>query len=455
VEGETRGNAANKEISRREVLRLGLVGAAGLTGLPAVLAACGFGSSAPSAALSLGRPDFYTSEGASPDTIDAFDALVAAFKAQNPGVSLRVSTIDTLAMDPSVSEYRQYLKSKPDDLFTWTSSYDWRYAANNGLLSPIDDVWDRVRGNFAPGLTRAMTGSDGHIYGVPVDSGPWAFFYRKSVWDAHGYTVPETFDQLLALCERMQKDRLTPIALGNRDGWPATSMFDILNLRLNGYDFHMRLLAGQEKWTDPRVLSIFETWRKLVPYYSPAATLQTWQEACDKLVRGETGMSYIGLFMTNEVEQADASVLADIRLFAFPYFGNAYDTERAVEAPLDVWAMCANSPTLQVDLAKAQACLASFARGATQLQIYRKHRELIPTAADTERSELDSLSLEAFELVSGAQRLTQGVREFRPDFAGADGIQSWLMAFLRDPSLDLAVFTAGIQQFWDMLPPYI
>ena len=29
--------------------------------------------------------------------------------------------------------------------------------------------------------------------------------------------------------------------------------FDILNMRLNGYDFHMALCQGQEKWDSPEV----------------------------------------------------------------------------------------------------------------------------------------------------------------------------------------------------------
>ena len=43
----------------------------------------------------------------------------------------------------------------------------------------------------------------------------------------------------------MQTDGITPIAFGDKDGWPAQGTFDILNLRLNGYDFHVGLMAGK------------------------------------------------------------------------------------------------------------------------------------------------------------------------------------------------------------------
>ena len=44
--------------------------------------------------------------------------------------------------------------------------------------------------------------------------------------------------------------------------------FDILNLRLNGYDFHVGLMAGKEKWTDPKVTAVFEKWKEFLPFHA-------------------------------------------------------------------------------------------------------------------------------------------------------------------------------------------
>ena len=35
---------------------------------------------------------------------------------------------------------------------------------------------------------------------MPNYNYPWGFFYRKSLWAAKGYAVPETFDELKTLC---------------------------------------------------------------------------------------------------------------------------------------------------------------------------------------------------------------------------------------------------------------
>ena len=64
----------------------------------------------------------------------------------------------------------------------------------------------------------------------------------------------------------------TPIAFGDQEGWPAQGTFDILNLRLNGYDFHVGLMAGKQKWTDPKVTAVFKKWAEILPVTTPRTT---------------------------------------------------------------------------------------------------------------------------------------------------------------------------------------
>jgi hypothetical protein len=58
------------------------------------------------------------------------------------------------------------------------------------------------------------------------------------------------------------------------------------------------------------------------------------------------------------------------------------------------------------------------------------------------------------EIVSKAQKITQFLdRDTRADFAGSNGMQSFLQTFLSNPSQDLTAFQKTIQDFWDALPP--
>jgi multiple sugar transport system substrate-binding protein len=467
----------NDPISRRDLIKAGLAGAAGLTALPALIAACNAAGAtatprAPSAPPSpTGSPipggflprklsgqlkvaDGHWSMSGSLDAAElaGIEAIDAAFE-KLTGLGPTLNRIDPGTYQDRA---RDYLHGTPDDLFTWFSGYRMRFFVRQGLIRPIDDVWALVKDKFTPGFAGAVTGDDGRVYGIPVDYYPWAIFYRKSVWAAHGYEVPTTWEQLLDLCARMRSDGLTPIAFGNTEGWPSLGAFDMLNLRLNGCQFHLDLLGGNAKWTDQRVTAVFKEWAKLLPYYSKDSQQLTWQQACDTLIRGVAGMYYIGLFMTGEVTTIDKSVLDDIDFFEFPYFGNEFDAERTVEAPVDVWAMAARSPTLDADVENARAYLEFWALGSTQLLMYGAQPLHIPAASDVELSKLDRLSAKSAQLVGRAQHITNFFdRDTRNDWTSlSGGVAGFFAAFLHDPGRDLAQLQRGIQRFWEALPPY-
>ena len=122
-----------------------------------------------------------------------------------------------------------------------------------------------------PAFKAASTGLDGHQYFVPNKNYPWAVHYRKSLWKEKGYTAPTTWAQFVALAKKMQADGLTPIAFTDKDGWPPMGWFDIINMRINGYEYHVRLMAGKQSWDSPQVKAVFNKWRELFPYYSEGA----------------------------------------------------------------------------------------------------------------------------------------------------------------------------------------
>jgi multiple sugar transport system substrate-binding protein len=469
--------SARDLLSRREVLRRGALGAAGLAAgpaalavLPSVLAACNGTTStstppplvtptqpppSPTPGLTgrlrVGRNLLYVPDTQKDDIAAGLNGVDAAFAAET-GLA---PTVNDITWDGS----NQYLTSGPDDVCIDASVYHTGYVLRSlgasGRLASLDDVWDGVKANFSAAVAEAVTGNEGHVYGIPYDYYPWVFFYRKSLWASKGYVVPTTWTELLALCERMRSDGRTPIAFGDKDGWPALGTFDMLNVRLNGFDFHIGLLTGKEKWTDQRVIAVFEAWRKLIPNCTSGPLGRTWQEAADTLVGNQAGMFYMGLFWIAESNGLDTTVLDDIDFFEFPYFGNQWDAERVIEAPINIWVMPSKSPTLQADLANAKAYLDFWARGSSQLLMYGHEPGAFPTARDTDTSKLDRLSKKAFELVVGAPHLTQFFdRDARPDFSGNGGMAGFLSGFLYEPTRDLAVYTHSIQAFWDALPPF-
>ena len=430
-------------LSRRDVLRLG-----GSAAAVAFLAACGTstgGTSASGGQVTVG------SNHSDPAELKGITAINDAFTKQT-GTKVKLNTVDHNTFQDQITSY---LQGTPQDVFTWFSGHRMRFFANQGLAAAIDDVWSNVKSHYTSAFTTAVTGDDGKVYGIPVDYYPWAVFYRKDVFQQHNYSIPTNWDDFHSLLSKMKGDGLVPLAFADKDGWPAQGTFDILNLRLNGYDFHVRLVTGKEKWTDSKVTNVFKKWAELVPYYTPGFAGLTWQEGADTLVRKQAGMKMFGLFLSQEFSATnDPNDLNNLDFFPWPDMGTQYDSEKALDAPIDIVMMSAKSPTLNNDRAQAKSWLQFYGQGSSQLLMFKQAAGFIPTAKDVDTSSYSALQKKAAQIVGSAQKITQFFdRDSRPDFAGANGMQGFLQHFLANPTQNTAGLQSQMQQFWDSLPP--
>ncbi len=449
-------------VKRRDVLK-GIAGVAGLATVPSLLAACGPAASpAPAGGGATPAP---TAAGTAPATAAAgsftlgsnasdavpkatLQSIVDEFTKQT-GITVKINTVDHGTFQDQLSSY---LQGTPDDVFTWFSGYRMRFFAAQGLVTEIDDVWAKVGGNYSDAFKVGSTGDDGHVYFIPIYNYPWAVFYRKSVFAEKNYQIPTTIDELKTLAAQMQKDGLIPFAFGDSDGWPAMGTFDIINLRQNGYDFHVGLMAGTEKWTDAKTKKAFEVWKDLLPYYQEGAAGRTWQDAAQALVQKKAGMYLLGMFVSQQFQAAGQADLDDLDFFPYPNFGTAFDAEKALDAPIDGFMVSKNSPSLSQDLDAAKAFMEYLGQPATQVAWVTQDPGNIAASKNADTGGYNALQKKAAELIGSAQRITQFLdRDTRPDFAGANGMQAFLLDFLKNPDQDLDAFLGKIQGFWDTL----
>jgi multiple sugar transport system substrate-binding protein len=319
---------AHSPVSRRTALK-GLAGltAAGL--VPTLLSACSSDdSSGGTDAGSATAPVTFGSNYSDAATKDAFAALCTTATTKT-GVKITVNTTDHNTFQNNISNY---LQATPDPLATWFAGYRLQFFAAQGLLAPLDDVWDKIGANFGDAVKNLSKGLDGHYYLVPLYNYPWVVHYNKSVFKDKGYEVPTTWDAFIALAKKMQSDGLVPLAFAEKDGWPALGMFDILNLRINGYDYHIKLMKHQVPWTDPGVNAVFDKWRELFPYLQKGANGRIWQDAAKALENKQAGMMFQG---TNQVAaNYSAKNLSDLDFFVFPAINPTWGTD-FMDAPTD------------------------------------------------------------------------------------------------------------------------
>lgn len=141
-------------------------------------------------------------------------------------------------------------------MFTWTANERLFSFADLGLIEDISDLWESEGLNDTMAGTRIAVTRDSKQYALPVSGVAWGMYHRKDVLADAGLEYPETFEDLLAACRTLRENDVVPITVGTQQLWPAAAFFDMLNMRINGIEFHLDLLAGEESFDDDRVKEV-------------------------------------------------------------------------------------------------------------------------------------------------------------------------------------------------------
>jgi alpha-glucoside transport system substrate-binding protein len=99
---------------------------------------------------------------------------------------------------------------------------------------------------------------NGEHYGLPTNINLKSMiWYPKKAFDAKGYKVPETWDDLMALSDQIVADGSTPWCVGfesgGATGWPATDWVEDIMLRTAGPDTYDQWYKHEIPFNDPAV----------------------------------------------------------------------------------------------------------------------------------------------------------------------------------------------------------
>ena len=151
--------------------------------------------------------------------------------------------------------------------------------ADAGSLTSLEDMgFDIAELEAAHGAFFISLGqcADGKHYAIPTNTNMKSMvWYNKPAFDAGGYTVPATWDELLALTEQVQADGITPWCIGfgsdAATGWPGTDWLEDIMIRTVGADGYLAWVKGELEFSSPEVQAAFDRFGELM--FSDGAVL--------------------------------------------------------------------------------------------------------------------------------------------------------------------------------------
>ncbi len=246
-------------------------------------------STAPSAAAS-SAPSAAVSEAPSGPNAELTAALAGEYSGTNIDVLAQWIEAEGTAFDESlkafrdatginvvysgITNYETVLNVRVEgglapDIAQLAQPGNMRSFQADGKLIPLTDVLDSeaIAASFNPSFVDLGT-VDGDLYGLfykqDLKSIVW---YPVAAFESAGYTVPTTWDELVALSDKIVADGSNPwctsIEHGDASGWVATDWLEDTILRTAGADVYDQWVAHEIPFNDPAILAAAEQVKKM------------------------------------------------------------------------------------------------------------------------------------------------------------------------------------------------
>ncbi|NOZ72016.1 MAG: carbohydrate ABC transporter substrate-binding protein, partial [Chloroflexi bacterium] len=258
------------------------------------------------------------------------DHVLTEFQNDVANVEIEHAAIPALQYQAQLPNWLQ--RNPAPDILTSNLTYELRALAAEGRMWELGEVWEEAGWDKTiPAVFRQAVSLEDQPYFLPYSWYWWGLWYRKSILAEVGITPPQDWEELLAACDTLRAADYIPITIGLQERWPAAAWFDYLNLRLNGADFHKRLMAGEEPYDSPEVRDVFNHWAQLLEHrcFIDDPEDLTWQEALTFMREKQAAMMLMGQFL---IESVPIDQRPDYDFVAFPRLRE--DVPQAEEAPL-------------------------------------------------------------------------------------------------------------------------
>jgi multiple sugar transport system substrate-binding protein len=178
----------------------------------------------------------------------------------------------------------------------------------------------------------------------------------------------------------------------------ASGWFDILDLRVNGAQFHRELLAGKHSFDSAEVKKVMKYYAQLVPYFDPNMGSYAWQDAVTPLVQGKDAMYLAGAFISENVTQNPD----DLDFFSVPVIDKSVPS--AEEAPTDGYFASAHSKNKQ----SVMDFLTYMASPKQQEEFIQKSKSSnLPTSPAVSTANFSPLVQKGLKMLNETKEITQ------------------------------------------------
>ena len=264
-----------------------------------------------------------------PEAAAYFDQVEEEFNASHDDIHLTISSPN----DASTIMRTRFVREDYPDIIGIGGDINYSYYVDADILADVSDYQglSDVKQSYLDILEALEITPEDGIYGVPYVANAAGILYNKDMFEEYGWEIPETWGELIQLCEDIQAEGILPFYFGFSDTWTCLAPWNSLAVGLAPSDTCQQVNAGETTFTE-EYRETAEKCLELVSYGPEDPFAYGYNDACTAFANGESAMYPIGSYAVPQI----LSVNPEMNIDSFVTPGNDDASKNTLNSGVDL-----------------------------------------------------------------------------------------------------------------------
>lgn len=248
-----------------------------------------------------------------PEAVEVFEQLEKEFNETHDDIHLTIESPN----DAMTILKTRFVREDYPDIIGIGGDINYSYFIDSDILADVSD-YEGLK-TIKPAYVDILEGlefvpTEG-TYGVPYVANAAGVLYNREMFEEHGWEIPETWDEMIALCEQIQSEGILPLYFGFKDTWTCLAPWNALAVDLAPADVCKQVNAGNTTFTE-EYRGIAEKMLELLKYGEEGPFAYGYNDACTAFANGQSAMYTIGSYAVPQIKSVNPDM--DIDSFVMP-----------------------------------------------------------------------------------------------------------------------------------------
>lgn len=253
-----------------------------------------------------------------PEAVDVFEELEKKFNETHDNIELVIDSPN----DAMTILKTRFIREDYPDIIGIGGDVNYSNFLDSDMLMDISDfdgLDDIKEAYLETDKELEYVPMDG-VYAMPYMANAAGVLYNKDMFEEHGWTIPTTWDEFTALCEKIEAEGIQPLYFGFKDSWTCLAPWNAIAVDLAPSDVCSEVNKGNTTFTD-NYREVAEKEKALLAYAQDNPAAYGYNDACTAFAKGESAMFVIGSYAVPQIKSVNPDM--NIDSFVFPASNNA------------------------------------------------------------------------------------------------------------------------------------